>query len=71
MFKNLLLKKMLKNQGMSEQQIDMVLNMMEKDPGLFKKIGEEIQQKIKSGQSQQSASMEIMRKYQSDLQKLA
>ncbi len=69
--KNFLLKKMLKAQGVPEEQIDMVLKMMEKNPELFKKIAEEIQAKIKSGMDQQSASMEVMKKYQSELQKLA
>ena len=70
MFKNFLLKKMLKGQGVPEEQIDMVLNMMEKDPDLFKKIAEEVQAKIKSGQDQMSASMEVMRKYQDQIKKL-
>jgi hypothetical protein len=70
MFKNFLLKKMLKGQGVPEEQIDMVLSMMEKDPELFKKIAEEVQSKIKSGQDQMSASMEVMRKYQDQIKKL-
>ncbi len=70
MFKNFLLKKMLKGQGVPEEQIDMVLSMMEKDPELFKKIAEEVQVKIKSGQDQMSASMEVMRKYQDQIKKL-
>lgn len=71
MFKNILLKKMLKAQGVPEAQIDMVLKMMEKDPDLFKKIAEEVQAKIKAGQDQQTASMQVMQKYQEDLKKLA
>ncbi len=70
MFKNFLLKKMLRTQGVPEAQIDMVINMMEKNPELFKKIAEEIQAKIKSGMDQQSASMEVMGKYQEELKKL-
>ena len=38
MFKNLLLKKMLKAQGVPEEQIDVVIKMMEKNPELFKTI---------------------------------
>lgn len=70
MFKNFLLKKMLRTQGVPEAQIDMVLNMMEKDPALFKKIAEEIQEKIKGGMDQQTASMQVMQKYQDELKKL-
>lgn len=70
MFKNFLLKKMLRTQGIPEGQIDMVLGMMEKNPELFKKIAEEIQAKIKAGSDQQSAAMETMQKYQDELKKL-
>ncbi len=71
MFKNFLLKKMLRTQGVPEAQIDMVLNMMEKNPELFKKIADEIQAKIKGGMNQQEASMQVMMKYQEELKKLA
>ncbi len=71
MFKNILLKKMLKSQGIPEAQIEMIIKMMEKDPELFKKIAAEVQAKMKSGMDQQTASMQVMQKYQSDLQKLA
>lgn len=70
MFKNFLLKKMLRTQGVPEAQIEMFLNMMEKDPELFKKIAKEIKEKIDGGMDQQFASMEIMQKYQEDLKKL-
>lgn len=61
---------MLKSQGVPEEQIDMFLKMMEKDPELFKKIAEEIQHKVKSGQDQMKAGMEVMQKYQTELKKL-
>ena len=70
MFKNFLLKKMLRTQGVPEAQIDMVIAMMEKNPDLFKKIAEEIQAKIKGGMGQQEASKEIMEKYLEELKKL-
>ena len=70
MFKNLLLKKMLKAQGVPEEQIDMVINMMEKNPELFKIIATEIQQKVKAGMDQQTASIEVMKKYEAELKKL-
>lgn len=70
MFKNFLLKKMLRTQGVPEAQIDMVITMMEKNPELFKKIAEEIQSLIKGGKDQQSASMEVMKKYEDELKKL-
>ena len=70
MFKNFLLKKMLRTQGVPEPQIDMFLGMMEKNPGLFKTIAEEIQIKTKNGIDQQTASMEVMKKYEDELKKL-
>ena len=71
MFKNFLLKKMLRTQGVPENQIDMVIGMMEKNPELFKKIAEEIKTKIDGGMDQQSAAMQVMQKYQDELKKLA
>jgi hypothetical protein len=70
MFKNFLLKKMLRLQGVPEKQIDMVITMMEKDPELFKKIAKEIEEKTKNGMDQQTAAMQIMQKYQDQLKKL-
>jgi len=71
MFKNFLLKKMLRTQGVPEAQIDMVINMMEKNPELFKTIASEIQTKTKAGMDQTIASMEVMKKYENELKKLA
>jgi hypothetical protein len=71
MFKNFLLKKMLRTQGVPENQIDMVIAMMEKNPELFKTIASEIQIKVKDGMDQMAASMEVMKKYESELKKLA
>ncbi|MEX2052161.1 MAG: hypothetical protein WD991_00505 [Candidatus Paceibacterota bacterium] len=71
MFQNFLLRKMLRTQGVPEAQIDMFITMMEKNPELFKTIAEEIQVKVKGGTDQQSASIEVMKKYESDLRKLA
>ncbi len=70
MFKNFLLKKMLRMQGVPEAQIDMVIGMMEKNPDLFKTIMKEIEEKIKGGMSQMDAAKMVMQKYQEDLKKL-
>lgn len=61
---------MLKKQGVPEEQIEMLLNMMKKDPELFKKIAKEIEEKVKGGMTQQMAGMQVMQKYQADIQKL-
>ncbi len=70
MFQNFLLKKMLRTQGVPEAQIDMFIRMMEKNPELFKTIATEIQEKTKGGMEQMAASMEVMKKYESELKKL-
>ena len=70
MFKNFLLKKMLRTQGVPEAQIDMFIGMMEKNPELFKKIAEEVQEKIKGGMDQATAGMVVMKKYEEELKKL-
>lgn len=70
MFKNFLLKKMLRTQGVPEAQIEMFITMMEKNPELFKTIAEEVQAKMKGGMSQTDAGMEVMKKYETELKKL-
>ena len=71
MFQNFLLKKMLRTQGVPEAQIEMLIKMMEKDPELFKKIAEETKAKMDQGIDQKTASIEIMKKYEDELRKLA
>lgn len=70
MFKNFLLKKMLRMQGVPEAQVDMFIKMMEKDPKLFENIAKEVKEKMDKGMDQQSASMEVMKKYENELKKL-
>ena len=62
---------MLSSQGIPEEHIDMVIGMMEKNPELFKQIAAEIQEKVRGGMNQMSASMEVMKKYESDLKRLS
>ena len=71
MFKNYSLKKMLAKQGIPEAQIEMFIKMMEKNPELFKTIAKEIQTKVKNGMDQQTASLEVMKKYEEELKKLS
>lgn len=71
MFQNFLLKKMLKAQGVPDEQVDMLIKMMEKNPELFKRIAEEVQEKVKGGMSQTDAGMSVMRQYESELRKLS
>ena len=61
---------MLRTKGVPEAQIDMFIKMMEKNPELFKTIAKEVQEKVKGGMSEQDASMQVMKKYESELRKL-
>lgn len=72
MFKEFLMKKMIKSQlkGVPDSEVDRIIELVSKNPELFKKIGDEIQAKIKGGRSQQAATMEVMRTYQAELQKV-
>ena len=55
---------------MPEAEVERILAIVEKNPDLFKKIGDEIKAKVKSGRSEQAASMEVMRAHQGELQKV-
>lgn len=71
MFQNFLLKKMLRMKGVPPEQIDMFVSMMEKNPELFQKIAKEIEEKVKAGMDQTQAGMDVMKKYEQELKKLA
>jgi hypothetical protein len=52
------------------EQREQIVKLVSENPELFEKIGKEIQQKVKEGKSEMAASMEVMRKYQSEIQKV-
>jgi hypothetical protein len=54
-----------------EAQREQIMRMVTKNPDLFKKIGEEIDRRVKKGgENQMKATMEVMKKYRSELQAL-
>ena len=59
-----------KMKDVPEDKRDMVMGMVEKNPDLFKKIGEEIERRKKGGESELKATMEVMKKYRTELQSL-
>jgi len=61
------MRKMLKSQGVPEAQIDQALLMINKNPDLFKKIADEIQIKTSAGGDKMAVTMEVMKKYESEL----
>lgn len=70
--KSIMMKKMMKAQmkGVPQDQQDMILVAVEKNPELFQKIGTEIQAEMKNGLDQTKASMKVMHKYKAELQKV-
>jgi len=51
-------------------QQEQILALVEKDPELFKRIGEEVERRKKGGDSEMKATMEVMKKYRAELQAL-
>lgn len=70
--KNLLMKQMLKRQmkGVPEAQQEAVFSAIEKNPEFFENIAKEVEVLTKQGRDQMSATMEVMRKHQGELQKI-
>ncbi len=57
-----------KMKDVPKEQQEMFLTLLKKDPQLFKKIGEEIDRRVKKGgESQMKAGMEVMKKYRAEL----
>ncbi|MEK7227281.1 MAG: hypothetical protein AAB641_00070 [Patescibacteria group bacterium] len=71
-FKNFMLKQALKHKmkDVPEAEREKLLAVMEKNPEFFKKIGEEVKNLTKQGQSEITATLIVMRKHQAELQKL-
>ncbi len=67
--KSFLMKKMLKSKmkGVPEAEQDRIIEMVEKNPDLFQKIALEIQSEMKNGKDQMAATMQVMKKYESEL----
>ena len=58
---------MLKAKGASDDQINMILKLVEKNPELFQKIAGEIEEKVKQGKNQEQAAMEVMMAHQEEI----
>jgi len=66
---NFLMKAMIKRQlkGVPDDQIEQILTIIEKNPDFFKKMGEEVQHKLKSGMSQEAAMQAFMSAHKDEL----
>lgn len=68
--KNFAMKKLLESQlkNVPEDQKEMIMTMVEKDPALFEKIAKELQAEMKAnGNNQMAASMKVLPKYQTEI----
>ena len=64
------MKKLLESQmkNVPEDQKQMILEMLEKDPQLFEKIAKEMQAELKSnGNNQMAAASKVLPKYQKEI----
>ncbi len=70
--KDFFLKQALKHKmkDVPEAQRDQLMAVMEAHPDFFKKVGEEVQRRVKSGQSEVAATMTVMREHQAELQRI-
>ena len=71
-FKTFMLKQVLKSKlkGLPEAQQKKLISAIDKNPDFFKKIGDEVEKRKKSGQDEMQATMAVMREHQSELQKI-
>lgn len=72
MFQDFLMKQMLKKQlsALPEEQRQKILSAFDDNPDFFKGLMSEIGERLKKGESQQTAIMNVMMKYKSELQKM-
>jgi len=69
MFKKFLMKQMLKQQmkNVPKDQQEKILKLVSENPELFQKIGSEVQEKMKQGKDQMTATIEVMKAHQDEL----
>lgn len=56
-----------KLKDMPAAQQEQIMALVQKNPELFKKIGEEVERRVKGGEPQMKATMEVMKKYRQEL----
>ena len=69
---NFMMKKVLEHKlkSLPEAQRNAIIGAVEKNPDFFKMIGDQIEKRKKSGQSEIEATMAVMRENQKELQGL-
>lgn len=56
-----------KMKGVPPAQREQIMVLVQKDPDLFKRIGEEVERRTKGGEDQMKATIEVMKKYRTEL----
>jgi hypothetical protein len=69
---NFFAKKMMESQlkNLPKDQQEKIMTAFQKDPEFFKNLADEIKKEVKSGKSQQVASMNVMMKHKDKLRDL-
>ena len=74
MFQKFLLKsligKKLKAAGLSDEQVDQLLDVVKKNPEFYRKLQDQVDHKKKQGVPEMAAMMTVMREHQAELQKI-
>ena len=71
MFKEFFIKKMLLAKGVPKEQLDPLMEMINKNPALFQQIAGEVDEKVKSEKmDQMAATMEVLTKHKAELEKI-
>ena len=72
MFKDFLVKKLLKSKlkDIPEAEQDRFIALIQKNPELFQRIALEVQEKMKNGADQMSATMEVMKSHEGELKSI-
>lgn len=66
------MKQMLKRQlkGVPEAEQEKIFTMIQKNPKLFEDIAKKVQERMKSGMDQTSATMAVMKEHEAELRQL-
>lgn len=59
-----------KMKGIPQEEQEKILNMLQKNPELFQKIGMEIQSAVQGGKDQMIAARDVAEKYKEEIRKL-
>ena len=70
--RDFLMKKMIaqKMKDVPQEEQEKLFKMVQENPDFFRTIGDEIQEKMKGGKDQMTATMEVMQSHQDELQKI-